>query len=357
MRRSPPAPPAGIGELRPPGRSAAELRVVWGLGVRRRRLLWRAWQARRALTPRQDRTAAIRPGDILCFSCIRNEAERLPHFLAHTRALGVRHFLIVDNGSDDGSAAYLAQQPDVSLWSVQGGYKAARFGVDWTSWLQTRYGHGHWCLTLDADELLIYPYWQSRDLHALTGWLEGQGRRAFPAMMLDLYPKGPLSSAVHVPGQDPTERLCWFDHGNYSWKIQPRMRNFWIQGGPRSRALLDDPRRGPTLNKVPLILWRRGYVYSNSTHSALPRALNRVYDEAGGEAPSGLLLHTKFLNTAPARATEEKGRGEHFFDGRLYDGYYDAVAADPDLWHPHAQQLRGWRHLEALGLMSRGGWI
>nr|WP_128255258.1 glycosyltransferase family 2 protein [Falsirhodobacter deserti] len=334
--------------------SLREWRIAYGLWWKRQRLLRRARRARHDLQALCDRTASIRPGAILSFATIRNERSRLPFFLDHCRRLGVRHFLIVDNHSNDGSCEYLRDQPDVSLWSTKAGYKAARFGLDWTTWLLMRHGDGHWCLTLDADELLIYPHWETRDLHALTNWLDRTGQQMFPAMMLDLFPKGPVG--LQPEDDDPLRHLCWFDHGNYSVRVQPRMRNLWIQGGPRSRALLDDPRRGPTLNKVPLIRWRRHYAYVNSTHSALPRRLNRVYAEDGGEMSSGVLLHTKFLDSAPARAIIEKARGEHFFDGNLYAGYYDAVAANPDLWHRHAQRLTGWRQLESLGLMSRGGW-
>ena len=34
-----------------------------------------------------------------------NEALRFPHFLEHYRALGVSHFIVVDNNSTDGSIA------------------------------------------------------------------------------------------------------------------------------------------------------------------------------------------------------------------------------------------------------------
>ena len=122
---------------------------------KRRRLLWRAFRSRHALTPLHDRTAAIRPGDVLAFCVLRNEAERLPHFLSHYRRLGVAHFLVVDNASDDGSAALL-DAPDISVWQTGASYKAARFGLDWLNWLLLRHGHGHWCLTVDADEILVY---------------------------------------------------------------------------------------------------------------------------------------------------------------------------------------------------------
>lgn len=95
---------------------------------------------RRELSAVQNRTAKIVPSDILVFTTLRNELVRLPYFLKYYRDLGVNHFLIVDNGSDDGSREYLAQQDDVSLWTTQASYKRAKFGVDWLNWLQRKYG-------------------------------------------------------------------------------------------------------------------------------------------------------------------------------------------------------------------------
>ncbi|AWB50474.1 glycosyl transferase family 2 [Gemmobacter aquarius] len=325
---------------------------------KRRRLLARAIHKRHELVGVLDRTNSIEAEDVLCFAVVRNESVRLPWFLEHHRRLGVAHFLIVDNDSDDGTDAVLAAQPDVSLWRTGAGYKASRFGVDWVNWLLARYGHGHWCLTLDADETLVYPYWDTRDLRALTAWLDGQGRAMLGAMMLDIYPKGPVGAQSYLAGDDPFTVLEWFDPGNYSVQVQQPMGNLWLQGGPRARAFFsDDPRRAPTLNKVPLVRWNRRFAYVNSTHSLLPPRLNHIYETDGGEAPSGLLLHSKFLNVAVARAGEEKMRGEHFSNSALYDSYYDAVAADPDLWCAASRRLTGWRGMEALGLMSRGGWV
>lgn len=340
------------------GLPVAGLLDAYRLRWKRRRLLARAVAKRRELVAVVDRTRAIAPDDILCFAVVRNEAVRLPWFLEHHRRLGVAQFLIVDNGSDDGTDALLAGQSDVSLWRTEAGYKASRFGVDWVTWLLARYGHGHWCLTLDADEALIYPYWETRDLRALTGWLEGQGREMFGAMMLDMYPKGPVGQVPYAPGEDPFARLEWFDAGNYGMRVQQPMGNLWLQGGPRARVFFaDDPRRAPTLNKVPLVRWNRRYAYVNSTHSLLPPRLNRIYETDGGEAPSGVLLHSKFLNVAVARAGVEKARGQHFGNGAAFGDYWDALAADPDLWCAASTRYAGWRGLEALGLMSRGGWV
>ena len=276
-------------------------------------------------------------------------------FLDHHRALGVSHFLAIDNASTDGTAGMLADCPDVSVWRTDASYRASRFGLDWLTWLMIRHGHGHWCLTLDADELFIYPNWRTRPLEALTGWLDAGGVESMGALMLDLYPEGPLG-AGRAGRSDPLETLTHFDAGNYMIQRQEPMGNLWIQGGPRARAFFaDDPRRAPTLQKVPLVRWNRRFVYVNSTHAALPRRLNAVYGD--GEHLTGILLHTKFLDQIVAKSAEEMTRGEHFHNSALYDAYYRSIQDRPTLHCSGSTRFTSWRQLEAMGLMSRGGWI
>ncbi len=345
------------GDLWPPDFRPADLWTAYRLRWRRRRLRARSLAKRGQLTARVDRTGGLAPDAILAFATIRNEMGRLPWFLRHHRALGVDHFLIVDNASDDGSTGWLAAQPDVSVWTTPDGYKASRFGVDWLTVLLMRHGHERWCLTLDADELFIYAHHERRSLRALTDWLDLSGRPSMGALMLDLYPEGPLGGDPSPPEADPVATIPWFDAGNYMMVRQPVLHNLWVQGGPRARAFFGtDPRRAPTLSKVPLVRWNRRYAYVSSTHTLLPRRLNRVYDEAGGEAPAGVLLHTKFLPQIIGKTAEEKARRQHFENSDLYVGYYDALTGAPTLHCGRSTRYEGWQQLETLGLMSRGGW-
>lgn len=334
-----------------------------GLGARLRLRAQRQIKLARALRKSlelrrvRDRTRAIRPGMILAFTTLRNEHVRLPYFLQYYRDLGVGHFLMVDNGSDDGSGRYLAEQPDVSLWATRASYRGSGFGVDWLNHLQWRYGAGHWTLVVDVDEFLVYPFCESRPLQALTGWLDEAGRRAFGAMLLDMYPKGPLTAQPYVAGQNPFEIARFFDAGNLTITRNPRYRNLWIQGGVRARAFFADrPRAAPALNKTPLVRWTRKYAYVSSTHMLLPRGLNRVYDEAGGELASGVLLHAKFLDTLLPKAREEIERREHYGGGREYEAYGEGLERVADLWCPWSTEYINWRQLEILGLMSKGDW-
>jgi len=327
------------------------------LRVERQKWLIRALRKRRELRKVCDRTAAIGKSAILLFSTVRNERIRLPYFFKYYRALGVDHFLMVDNASDDGTSEWLAEQADVSLWSSARSYKRARFGVDWLTWLQMRHGHGHWMLVVDVDEFLVYPYCDTRPLRALTDWLDASSLRTLGAMLLDMYPKGAIDANPYHEGQNPFEIVNWFDSGNYTISRNAKYENLWIQGGPRARKFFaDKPARAPALNKIPLVKWNRRFAYVSSTHTLLPRGLNLVYDEWGGEKTSGCLLHAKFLDTFVDKASEEMDRHQHYANSHEYRAYHRGLKDAPDLWCKWSERYINWRQLEILGLMSSGNW-
>jgi hypothetical protein len=332
-------------------------RDSYRLRLRRKRAIIRSIRKSRELRAVQDNTQRIRNGDILLVCTMRNEKIRLPYFLDYYRKMGINHFLFVDNGSTDGTAKYLHDMPDVSVWYTEASYKRATFGVDWMNYLKRKYAHGHWVLVVDPDEFFIYPFCDTRPIRALTDWLDNSSIRQFSAMLLDMYPKGRIDQQPYAEGQNPLEIASWFDSGNYSYKKNAYYNNLWIQGGPRQRMFFaDDPFQAPALNKIPLVKWNRKYAYVSSTHMLLPRGLNRVYDESGGEMASGMLLHTKFLDTFPNKAAEELDRGQHYAASVEYKAYAERLRANPDLWCRWSEKYINWRQLEILGLMSKGNW-
>jgi len=289
---------------------------------------------------------------------VRNEKQRLSYFLKYYRKLGVSAFFFVDNDSTDGTRDYLERQPDVTLWHTSHSYKKARYGVDWINGLLTAHAHGHWAVVVDVDEFLVFPHCDTRNLHALTDWLDASSIKSFGTTLIDMYSERPIEKTPYRDGSDPFRKLEYFDSGNYTMRRNRKYGNLWIQGGPRQRVFFEDePELAPALNKIPLVKWRRGFVYVSSTHSLLPRGLNQVYDEWGGEKATGCLLHAKFLNILRDKALEELERRQHFAASREYEAYSQKLGTGARLWTEHSTKYEGWQQLERLGLMSSGSWI
>ena len=62
------------------------------------------------------RQSPIDPRDGVVLCNVKDEIDRLPHFLRHYRAIGAKRFVFVDNGSTDQSSRYLADQGDCDVY-------------------------------------------------------------------------------------------------------------------------------------------------------------------------------------------------------------------------------------------------
>lgn len=305
-----------------------------------------------------DRTKSIRKNDLLAFLPARNEGIRLPYFLEYYRRQGVKHFLYIDNGSTDGSVDLLTQEKDCSVWYTEASYRDSNFAVYWLNHLLRKYGSGHWCLTLDPDEFLVIPYSQTRTIKDLTRFLDEERRSSFFSLMLDMYSRGPVSEAQYRKGQDPLEVCDWFDPTGYDQKLTKRYQDCWVQGGVRRRLyFMENPHEAPALNKTTLVRWKPHYYYISSTHCLSPIKLNRAHYRDGTIAPTGCLLHFKYLSLFQDKVAEELKRGEHYAGSREYKRYQQGLEKNELLWCPASVQYQGWEQLIDLGLMNVGSWF
>ena len=324
------------------------------LRIERKRRCIRSLRKRRELDCVVDRSSITLPSDIFLFTTLRNEKPRLKFFLEYYRRLGVNHFFCIDNGSTDGGREFLESEPDVSLWTTEKSYKRANFGVDWLNGLQSKYANGHWLLAVDVDEFFVYPHCDARPLRALTDWLDASSVKSFGTVLIDMYPRGKVEKTFCDEGKNPMSAAPFFDAGNYFVQKNAKYQNLWIQGGVRQRVFFKDkPEMAPALNKIPLVKWSKGNVFVSSTHNILPRGLNIVYDQSGGQKACGCLMHTKFLSSFSEKAHEEIERKEHYAASREYKEY---VATSGELWTRFSTRYKDWKQLEKLGLLSRGSW-
>ncbi len=194
------------------------------------------------------------PG-VLCCLAVRDERPRLPQFLTHYRRLGVARFLVVDNGSTDGTLEYLLEQTDVSVWTSDLRFDRSNCGSVWFQVLLRRHGRGRWTLIVDADEYFWFPDCETRDLIDLCTKLDDNGLRAYPAVLLDMYSDGPIRE-THLPSGEPPWSRCRFYDRQLQHVVAPGAGPFANQagyfGGVRRRVF-----GGGTfdycLNKVPLL--------------------------------------------------------------------------------------------------------
>lgn len=306
----------------------------------------------------QNNTQRIKNRNILLFATLRNEAFRIEYFLDYYRKQGVRHFFFVDNGSTDNFMELVKEQKDCSVWYTRASYKKSSFGMHWLNYLLRRYGTGHWCVTIDPDEFLVFPYSEQRNLHELTEFLDGEKRESLFCLMLDMYAKGRIADAHCNPGQNPLEITPYFDAEGYVQRQNSYYRDIFIQGGPRRRILFNmQPERAPAQNKTPLVKWRWHFSYRSSMHCLLPIRLNLAHARSH-LSPTGCLLHFKFLSVLKIKAKEEMERKEHFDDSIEYKKYNQFVEESNDeLYYSGAKKFENSEQLIQLDLMNRGQWF
>jgi hypothetical protein len=321
------------------------------------RQLWLSHAHCKNLRCIKDETGRIRKSDILAVIVLRNEAHRIAYFLRYYRKLGVDHFLFIDNGSTDGLKEILSHESDCSVWYTEDSYKASKFGIYWANHVLRQYGVGHWCLMLDPDEFLVYPYMDHRSLRELTEFLDQEGKESFFTVMLDMYGRGTVAEATCLSGQDPLEVCSWFDQTGYYQEYQPDNWDWWIRGGVRRRVFCKDkPWEAPALNKTVLVKWRYHFSFTSSAHVLWPRRLNRIHFKHG-LAPTGCLLHFKFLSVFKEKVEEEMQRKEHYSNSLEYSRYQNELSKGLSLWHQGSVQFKGWQQCVNLGLMNLGRWF
>jgi glycosyltransferase involved in cell wall biosynthesis len=327
--------------------------------------------------------------EIRGFMTVRDEMLRLPHTLDHYRGIGVARFVVVDNGSIDGSREFLLAQPDCHVFVTHNSYSESGYGLEWQHSLLDEYGVNHWCLVVDADEWFIYPGYESRPLPALVAHLERTGAKGMFAFLLDMYSSGTIAQSLSEPQGAPFEASRYFD-SDYTWRrafhlpgLQPtRFPQYEVVGGPRLRMLFPFLcrhysllktmwqisyyaslftrrtllpvawRPAPTLAKIPFVRWLPGTRYQHP-HSTIPIKLSEV---------TGVLLHFKFLRDFYTRVNTELSRKENRVHGiwaRELERYLAKLRENPgfSFYYPGSVEYEGSEQLVRLGLLKDDqGW-
>lgn len=241
---------------------------------------------------------------ILCVE--RNEMRRMPEFLRHYRKLGVKAFLITDNGSTDGTYEYLMEQPDVRLYRTDRIYNSQR-KTGWQNRMVADYGLSKWYLQVDADEFAWYPEAVSMSLPDYVAALAGKKIYAAKAIMLEMYPRGIIGDDA-VSAENFQQEYCYFDGDNDNYEYDPDTRRFC--GGFLKRVLGEEY---ALQCKTPLFFCDRGgYRMVIGSHHIFP-----LYDDIIADYRL-ILRHYKFLPGDGDKIREAIKRGNYANGSRLY---------------------------------------
>ncbi|QBF34247.1 glycosyltransferase family 2 protein [Thalassococcus sp. S3] len=275
------------------------------------------------LVSSEARLAEVNGSDIAVVACMRNEMFMLPHFLAHYRKLGITGFLIADNCSDDGTLEYLAEQPDVAVFSVDTDYRLSQYGVAWQQAILSNLRVGRWSLVADADELLVWQKEQTESLPALLQSADFAACDAARIFMLDMYPQGSLEEAGFASG-DPFAEAGYVDAKAFlttSSGLGPFSNQPTWSSGLRHRLI---PGSRPELfvaQKIALLKYKPWMRLSAGLHYAADVQLS---DQAL------VFAHFKYNAEFRAKAQAEVQRRQHFNNAEEYKKYLALLSEGRD---------------------------
>ena len=351
-------------------------------------------QLMEAFGTRSANALSVPPDGVVAVILAYNEALRFPFFLEHYRALGVSHFIVVDNNSNDGTAELLTGQPDISI--IQTGNPYKDYKSVWRQLICDRYLRDSWVIFPDVDELFVYPGWPDLSIGALTDYLDAGGYRAMFAPMVDMYPQGPLKDLSYSPGDDFVATCSWFDGNGYRYnplkgshgkRYKTPARH--VFGGTRERLFHQEAKRPTTAldrllldsafslraktpstrarrkldhllfklvknalpspaavqSKIPLLKWQHGTRFSGGVHGI---------DKPLAVAPDwGALLHFKYLDDFQSKVSEALTRQQHTDNAGHYRDYEAQMGrlVEQGLWYDGSVRFTGPDSLLNCGLL------
>ena len=285
----------------------------------------------------------IDDNEVLVFSCLKNEAIRLPYFLDYYRSKGVKTFFIIDNASTDGSGEFLKQQPDVHYFYTEMSYKGSSAGRLWMQELCDHYGMGKWCLTVDVDEQLVWPGCEGMSLQELTTYLDVEGSAGLFTVFLDMYSDKPLAQTIYEPGEPFLDVCPFYETDTYVLNSGANPPYLSIYGGPRGKKFVEDAKagNGPMMKKIPLIKWFEGFSYIFSTHSHKYVPLSDI---------TGALLHFKFFDFFTDLAAYENKRGDRR-QTQDYAHYANTMTGEQKFYNASSRRYESSASLVRSGVM------
>ena len=175
-------------------------------------------------TPIQDDSKIL-----LCV--FRDENLLLDHFINYYSNIGITHFILLNNDSQDESFQYLMNSKEnIMLLSTNLSYKEANFGAEWINYLLDKYCRDKWCIVVDVDELIYID-----NINNLIYSMEKNNSNICNFLLLDMYSN---TNRDYQKGESFLNHSYYFDKYNNYYNINTKGTiGHGIWGGVRNRLL------------------------------------------------------------------------------------------------------------------------
>lgn len=250
--------------------------------------------------------------EIVVVCAVKNDLLRVQAFLEHYKNLGIKKFLFIDNGSNDGTYEFLMEQPEVELYLTNTNYNSVA-KTAWINRLIAWNGLNKWYLVVDSDEFFQYPEMEEVDLNQYVKKLGKLKIYAVKALMIEPYPKGNVMDK-NLKDENFLDEYCYFDGNEDSYYVDTELG---IYGGGMHERLFG--LKKITRTKIPLIYCTDDR-FEVGSHDIFPLHEN-ISAKIGG-----ILMHYKFLPSDGEKIKKIIKDGNYANGSRLYKKYDEVLS-------------------------------
>lgn len=150
--------------------------------------------------------------ELIVLCVVRNGELHVKSFIEHHQALGVKHIVLLDNGSTDQTVELARTFERITILQTMRPYR--KYETVMKRYLVRRFSEGRWNLMADIDELFDYPFSEVLDVGALLTYLNANAYTAVLAQMLDFFSDIPLNELKSAPDDSLKECYPYYDTSN-----------------------------------------------------------------------------------------------------------------------------------------------
>lgn len=259
--------------------------------------------------------------ELLLTCVLRNGEFYIKSFMKHYCAMGIKHFVFLDNCSTDRSVEMLCKYDNVTVLQTNAPYK--KYENTMKRYLVEKFSMGLWNICADIDEFFDYPYSSILTLHDFLGYLNENHYTAVVTQLLDLFSDKPLTELDRSGDEFIQEKFKYYDISgirkhNYGFSKYPLDKIKFHHGG--IRRLIFGTNNG--LTKTSLIFMDRkveSFVEWHHTRNT------RIADI------SCVLKHYPFISSFYEKVRDAIRTGRYGMFGSEYKAYWKKLKSTPNL--------------------------